>query len=270
MEELKIFENEEFGKVRVQLLNGEPMFCLSDVASALEYSNPAKAVIDHCKGVTVLETPTNGGIQRMKFGKDSEVYRLVMKSRCERAEVFQDWVCDDVLPSIRKTGGYLVASDADTPDEIMARALLVAQETLRRRDERIKSLENKTQKLTSEVTYKEDVIVGLVEDIDLATKRQRISQIVKHGVDFTVPDGVGKSRERYSLLYREFELKYHVNLSRRIKSYNSSGKKPKITNKVDYIDKVMNKIPQLYEIACKFFENDVEILKKEWDSAVSK
>lgn len=57
MSEIKVFENLEFGKVRVSVVDGEPMFCLADVAKSLGYSNPAKAVIDHCKGVTVLETP---------------------------------------------------------------------------------------------------------------------------------------------------------------------------------------------------------------------
>jgi len=63
---IRIFKNETFGEVRVTELNGEPMFCLADVAKALEYANPAKAVIDHCKGVTILETPTTGGIQHIK------------------------------------------------------------------------------------------------------------------------------------------------------------------------------------------------------------
>ena len=93
MRDLMIFNKPEFGKVRVQVENNEPLFCLSDVASALDYANPAKAVIDHCKGVTILETPTKGGVQKIKYGKEGEVYRLVMKSKNEKAERFQDWVC---------------------------------------------------------------------------------------------------------------------------------------------------------------------------------
>lgn len=105
-EQVKIFESPQFGQIRTAGTSEEPLFCLSDVAKALDYSNPAKAVIDHCKGVTILETPTNGGIQNIKFGKESEVYRLIMKSKTNRAEAFQDWVCGEVLPSIRKTGSY--------------------------------------------------------------------------------------------------------------------------------------------------------------------
>ncbi|MCS2529189.1 BRO family protein [Bacteroides fragilis] len=79
---IQIFQSERFGKVRIAINeSNEPLFCLADVAKALGYSNPAKAVIDHCKGVTVLETPTQSGVQPIKYGKESEVYRLTMKSK---------------------------------------------------------------------------------------------------------------------------------------------------------------------------------------------
>lgn len=105
---IQIFNNPQFGEVRVAMTeNGEPLFCLADVAKALGYSRPADAVSTHCKGVVILPTPTNGGVQQIKFGKEGDVYRLVMKSKLPDAEKFQDWVCDDVLPSIRKHGAYM-------------------------------------------------------------------------------------------------------------------------------------------------------------------
>lgn len=113
MKEIQIFSSPQFGQVRIQVdASNEPLFCLVDIAKALGYSNPAKAVIDHCKGVTILETPTNGGIQKMKFGKEGELYRLILKSNVPMAEAFQSWVCDEVLPSIRKTGSYSMQSQA--------------------------------------------------------------------------------------------------------------------------------------------------------------
>ena len=105
------------------------------------------------------------------------------------------------------------------------------------------------------IEHKEDVIIGLVEDIDLSTKRQRITQIVRHNSK--------NYQERYNLLYLEFEKKYHCDLKLRLESYNTKNK-PKLKNKMDYIDKTMNMIPQLYEICCKLFENDLESLKKGW------
>ena len=141
MSGIQIFRNEAFGEVRVTEVDGRPMFVASDIAKALGYANPAKAVIDHCKGVSILETPTNGGIQQVKYIPEADVYRLVMRSKLPAAEQFQDWVCEEILPSIRRTGGYIAAREDDTPELIMARALVVAKETIERAQNRIRSLE---------------------------------------------------------------------------------------------------------------------------------
>lgn len=137
MNKIQIFPNEQFGKVRITMNeNDEPLFCLADVAKALGYSNPAKAVIDHCKGVTVLETPTQSGIQPIKYGKESEVYRLTMKSKLPNAEKFQDWVCDEVLPSIRKHGAYMTQETLEkaltSPDFLIRLATNLKEEKQKR------------------------------------------------------------------------------------------------------------------------------------------
>lgn len=124
--EIKIFNSEEFGEVRVMGTPDNPLFCATDVAKALGYANPAKAVIDHCKGVSILETPTPGGKQKMKYIGEAEVYRLILKSNAPRAEAFQDWVCGEVLPSIRKTGGYV----SDAALDRLKTQLLATEETL--------------------------------------------------------------------------------------------------------------------------------------------
>lgn len=137
MNKIQIFQNEQFGKVRITMNeNDEPLFCLADVAKALGYSNPAKAVIDHCKGVTVLETPTQSGIQPIKYGKESEVYRLTMKSKLPNAEKFQDLVCDEVLPSIRKHGAYMTQETLEkaltSPDFLIRLATNLKEEKQKR------------------------------------------------------------------------------------------------------------------------------------------
>jgi len=111
--EIQIFNHPKFGRIRTATLeDGTVALCLSDIAKALGYSNPAKAVIDHCKkGVTVLGTPTVNQygttvMQSMKYGVEGCMNKLIMKSQLPDAEEFQDWVCYDVLPSIRKTGSY--------------------------------------------------------------------------------------------------------------------------------------------------------------------
>lgn len=136
MNDIQIFKNDSFGEVRVAGTSEEPLFCLADVAKSLGYSNPAKAVIDHCKGVTVLETPTTGGVQQLKYGKESEVYRLVMKSKLPNAELFQDWVCEEVLPSIRKHGAYLTGQTLEkaptSPDFLVQLATNLKEEQQKR------------------------------------------------------------------------------------------------------------------------------------------
>lgn len=137
MNNIRIYQNEQFGKVRIAMNeNDEPLFCLADVAKALGYSNPAKAVIDHCKGVTILETPTQSGVQPIKYGKEGEVYRLTMKSKLPDAEKFQDWVCDEVLPSIRKHGAYMTNETLEkaltSPDFLIQLATNLKEEKQKR------------------------------------------------------------------------------------------------------------------------------------------
>lgn len=107
MNEIQIFKNDQFGEIRTLEEGGAVLFCGSDVAKALGYSNPSKALSDHCKGVTKRYTPTVSGIQEMSFIYESDLYRLVFSSKLPTAEEFTDWVAEEVLPTIRKTGGYV-------------------------------------------------------------------------------------------------------------------------------------------------------------------
>lgn len=106
MADLQIFQNADFGSVRTIEQDGKVLFCGRDIAEALGYQRPADAITAHCKGVCVLPTPSNGGIQRMKFITEGDVYRLITHSRLPAAEQFERWVFDEVLPTIRCTGGY--------------------------------------------------------------------------------------------------------------------------------------------------------------------
>lgn len=108
--------NFQGNEVRIFNKNGNPMFVASDVAKVLGYSNPQKAVRDHCKGVNDSFIPSNGGNQLAKIIPESDVYRLVMRSNLPDAERFQDWVCNEVLPSIRKHGAYMT-------DEVLQKTL---------------------------------------------------------------------------------------------------------------------------------------------------
>ena len=107
MNQMEIFKNPEFGSIRTFEQNGEVLFCGKDIAQALGYRRPADAIAAHCKGVCVLPTPSNGGIQQMKFIPEGDVYRLIVHSKLPSAERFERWGFDEVLPSIRQHGAYL-------------------------------------------------------------------------------------------------------------------------------------------------------------------
>ena len=107
---LAVFESGEFGRVRVIEENGRALFCGTDVAKALGYVRPRNAVNAHCKGALKRGSLTDGGVQELTFIPEGDVYRLITHSRLPGAERFEKWVFDEVLPAIRKTGGYLTPS----------------------------------------------------------------------------------------------------------------------------------------------------------------
>jgi len=111
MNELMIFNNPRFGEVRTITENGKTLFCGSDVAKALGYKRPNDAVTAHCKGTVKRRTLTKGGEQEMNFITEGDIYRLAAKSELPGAEEFESWIFDEVIPSIRKTGGYSLPKD---------------------------------------------------------------------------------------------------------------------------------------------------------------
>ncbi len=110
MNQLSIIAHPDFGQIRTELIDNEPIFCAQDVCRALGYQNPSKTINDHCrpKGVTNRYTPSNGGNQQTAFINEGNLYRLILRSKLPAAEKFESWVCDEVLPSLRKTGSYHV------------------------------------------------------------------------------------------------------------------------------------------------------------------
>lgn len=132
MNELQIFNSEEFGEIRTIEIDGKPYFVGTDVAKALGYSNPRKAILDHCKGVTKRDTPTSSGIQSMSYINEGDLYRLIMKSKLPSAEKFESWVMDEVLPTIRKTGSYQKPLTTVEQIQVIATGFLDHEERLNR------------------------------------------------------------------------------------------------------------------------------------------
>jgi prophage antirepressor-like protein len=142
MNELQIFNSEEFGEIRTIEIDGKPYFVATDVATALGYVNPRKAVNDHCKGVTKRDTPTSSGVQSMSYINEGDLYRLIMKSKLPSAEKFESWVMDEVLPTIRKTGGYRKPMSTAEQIKLLALGNTELNERVTDVEKKIDSLEN--------------------------------------------------------------------------------------------------------------------------------
>ena len=146
MSEIQIFENPAFGKVRTVTIDGEPWLVGRDVAAALGYKDTVNALKAHVdeddKRGWRITTPS--GEQNMTIINESGVYSLVLSSKLPTAKQFKRWVTSVVLPSIRKTGGYIAGQERMTDAELLAKALLVAQRTIDERTARISELEKKS------------------------------------------------------------------------------------------------------------------------------
>ena len=161
MTDIQVFKNDEFGAVRTIEQDGKVMFCGKDVAVALGYSNPNKALRDHTRGeriVTPLET--SGGIQQVQFISEGDLYRLVASSKLPSAQQFESWVFDEVLPSIRKRGGYMASVKDETPEETMARAFILAKETIERKNREIAEMKPKALFADAVSTSDKCMLVG--------------------------------------------------------------------------------------------------------------
>lgn len=154
MNEMIIFNNPEFGNIRMMDEDGSVLFCGNDVAKALGYKSPKDAISTHCRGAVKRRlTDSIGREQDTAFIPESDLYRLVFSSKLPTAEKFTDWVTKDVLPAIRKHGGYVNGQESMTPEELMAAALLMAQKTIADRDARISTLTVENQIMAPKADY---------------------------------------------------------------------------------------------------------------------
>lgn len=111
--DIQIFNNADFGNIRIIEEDGNFLFCGSDVAKALGYAKPNDAIARHCRATVKRSSPISGKMQDINFISEGDVYRLIVHSKLPSAEQFEKWVFDDVLPSIRKNGGYMTSVTID-------------------------------------------------------------------------------------------------------------------------------------------------------------
>lgn len=160
MNELKVFNSEEFGDVRTVTINGDPWFVGKDVAAALGFTNPRDAILTHVfdedKGVESIDTL--GGKQKMTVINESGLYALVFGSRLKSAQRFKHWVTSEVLPAIRRTGGYQVP--APQGKELLALAVLEAQKTIDEQNKAIEQMKPKVIFANAVETSHTSILIG--------------------------------------------------------------------------------------------------------------
>ena len=160
MNEIQLFKNDRFGEVRVAGTSEEPLFCLADVCKAIGIANP-RNVKDRLDGDDVRQVDTIdnlGRTQQVNYVTESGMYDVIIRSDSENAKPFRKWVTSEVLPSIRKSGGYLATKEDDTPEMIMARAILVANDTITRQKKQLEQAHKKISMLAPKAEFMDKVM----------------------------------------------------------------------------------------------------------------
>lgn len=205
MNDLQIFNNEEFEKVRTALVNEEPMFCLTDICKALELTQPSKVKERlNEKGVRSIPTLTKGGEQKLLYINEPNLYKTIFQSRKESAERFTDWVTSEVLPSIRKNGGY------NKPMTTAEKIHLLAQGN--------EELNLKVDKVEAEVKELKDTMPLLAVDCDLITKAVKTKGVeVLGGKDSNSYKDRSLRSRVYADIHREVKRQFGVTTYKAIK-----------------------------------------------------
>ncbi|WP_346935355.1 phage antirepressor [Clostridium sp.] len=204
MNNIQIFKNEDFGQVRLITREGEPWFVGKDIAEILGYTNSRKALLDHVEqedkfigdGVTIRDSI--GREQSPVVINESGLYSLILSSKLPSAKKFKRWVTSDVLPSIRKTGGYLGINETMTDEEIMAKALMVAQKTIEKKDELLKA-KDKELKTTKEDLDTKNKFINQIAVSQNSLKVEEVAQIASK-------NGIKIGRNRLWDKLREWEM----------------------------------------------------------------
>ncbi len=155
MNDPMIFKNPQFGEIRAVDIDGEPWLVGKDVATALGYQNPSKALADHVDAEDKLnnESLLSLGQRGGWLINESGLYSLILSSKLPTAKVFKRWVTSQVLPSIRKHGGYITGQQVLPPDQLMAKALLVAQKTMDEQSAKLADLELENRRLLAAIPW---------------------------------------------------------------------------------------------------------------------
>lgn len=260
--EVTVFKNlvhPEFGELRTVEIDGEPWFVGKDVAAALGYAKERNALDKHVDKDDALKrgvTDSMGRTQQMTIINESGLYSLILSSKLPSAKEFKHWVTSEVLPSIRKNGAYIRNQENMTPAEIVARGLIAAQKIIEEREKEIVHLNNRCGRLTQTIAEKQDVINAISRNVPAPTKRMMLNRVMRR----RSPE---LAQSRWSYLYARFDEIYHKNVKIRMKNYNAEPGHRKCYSILDFIEKVLNMLDELYDLAVKLFESDFTQLMQE-------
>ena len=231
MTELQVFNHPQFGTVRAVEIQGEPWLVGKDVAESLGYTNPRKAIIDHVepedKGVTKYDTL--GGNQNLTVINESGLYSLVFGSKLPEAKKFKHWVTSEVLPSIRRDGGYMHTSPDMTDEEIMARAVLLGQKKIEEQAKRIQEMRPKEIFADRVSASESSILVGDLakllkqNGVDMGQKRlfrwlRDKGYLIKYGISYNLP--TQRSMELGLFEIKETTITHsdgHISISKTVK-----------------------------------------------------
>ena len=225
MSEITIFKNEQFGEIRTAGTAESPMFCLSDVCKVLELDQVSrvKSRLNEA-GVTSIKVGVQTGTKKdgtpsiqnidMTFINETNLYKVIMRSDKPQAEPFQDWVCGEVLPSIRKNGGY-IASNGLTDEEIMARALDIAHKTIERKQIENMALRKENGDQKKEIVRLESENVQLIaENQELKNDKNYLDLIMRSKALLTVSQiaqDYGMSGKALNKKLADMGIQYSIN-----------------------------------------------------------
>ena len=281
--QIKTFTNNIFGDVRAVKINDKVWFVGRDAVKSLGYEISTKSYTyyinkfvkeKYVKKVnnteSVLFGMTDAGRKGEVLINQYGIIQLVMNSSMEEAEQFQDWILEEVIPSILTTGTYNMKQDSYMIEDPIERAKRwIEEEEVRRqleldnqeKQKMIEKQEERIQEQETEIVHKEDVIISLTKDVTLKEKRQRIVDIVKYGAK-------GRYSERWGLLYKEFDGKFHINTKVRLERAKERGEVLKSTTRMDYICDVLGLTNELFDLCTVLFEADyIEMLEYYLDAA---
>ena len=232
MEELKVFENAEFGSVRTTTVNGEIMFVGKDVAEILGYSNPRKAIIDHIdeedKGVTKCDTL--GGKQDLTMINESGLYSLILSSKMPNAKKFKHWVTADVLPAIRKTGMYATEELLENPDLAIQAftALKLEREKNKKLNTTVKVQEQQIMELQPKASYY-DLVLNCPDLLSVTVIAKDYGKSAKWLNNFLKEHKIQFKQGKIWLLYKEYAEQGYTST----KTHTANGNDGKQHSKVN-------------------------------------